>query len=35
LRERRTTPPDYLQTFLRGEIDKWAAATEAADVTVE
>ena len=27
--------PDYLQTFLRGEIDKWAGAIKAANIKVE
>jgi tripartite-type tricarboxylate transporter receptor subunit TctC len=31
--ERRS--PDYLQTFLKGEIDKWAGAIKAANIKVE
>jgi tripartite-type tricarboxylate transporter receptor subunit TctC len=27
--------PDYLQTFLKGEIDKWAGAIKAADLKVD
>ena len=31
--ERRS--PDYLQKFLKGEIEKWAAAIKAANIKVE